>query len=85
MTVRFNYGIFQAGLKKSAPLSKRLYDRPQLKLEIEGYVDATQVRRPETHEFNRSQNAETQGNDRPRRNPSPLEEMAIGQANTRNI
>ena len=43
--VEFDYGradLPETGLKKIGALSKALYDRPQLKLEIEGYVDAAQ-------------------------------------------
>jgi uncharacterized protein involved in outer membrane biogenesis len=42
--VEFDYGsarLPEAGQKKVNALSKVLYDRPNLKLEIEGYIDAT--------------------------------------------
>ncbi|MDP2853146.1 MAG: DUF748 domain-containing protein [Smithellaceae bacterium] len=43
--VEFDYGsaeLPEAGLKKIGALAKALYDRPNLKLEIEAYVDPTQ-------------------------------------------
>jgi len=43
--VEFDYGsdrLSESGLKKIGVLAKALYDRPNLKLEIEGYVDPAQ-------------------------------------------
>ena len=43
--VEFDYGsagLTEEGLKKTGLLAKALYDRPNLKLEIEGYVDPAQ-------------------------------------------
>ena len=83
--VEFNYGsadLPEAGLKKIGALSKALYDRPQLKLEIEGYVDATQDSEAlKKAKFNRLLKTQKRKEMIDRgETPSPLEEMAIGQA-----
>ena len=55
--VEFDYGsaaLSEAGLKKLGALGKALYDRPNLKLEIEGYVDPAQDKEAlKKDEFNR--------------------------------
>lgn len=55
--VEFDYGsaaLSEANIKKLAALSKALYDRPSLKLEIEGYVDPAGDREAlKKAEFNR--------------------------------
>ncbi|HPC86252.1 MAG TPA: DUF748 domain-containing protein [Smithellaceae bacterium] len=83
--VEFNYGgsdLPEAGLKKISALSKALYDRPQLKLEIEGYVDAVQD--PEAlkkSKFDRLLKTQKRKEIIDRgETPAPLEEITIGQA-----
>ncbi|MDD3248782.1 MAG: DUF748 domain-containing protein [Smithellaceae bacterium] len=83
--VEFNYGsadLPEAGLKKIGALSKALYDRPQLKLEIEGYVDATQDSEAlKKAKFNRLLKTQKRKEMIDKgETPAPLEEMAIGQA-----
>ena len=55
--VEFDYGsagLTEAGLKKIGALAKALYDRPNLKLEIEAYVDPAQDKEAlKKAEFNR--------------------------------
>lgn len=55
--IEFDYGsaaIPEAGIKKIGALEKALYDRPNLKLDIEGYVDAAQDKEAlKKAEFNR--------------------------------
>jgi len=83
--VEFNFGgadIPEAGLKKIGALSKALHDRPQLKLEIEGYVDAVQDQEAlKKAKFNRFLKTQKRKEMIDRgENPAPLEEITIGQA-----
>ncbi len=83
--VEFNYGsadIPEAGLKKIGSLSKALYDRPQLKLEIEGYIDATQDQEAlKKAKFNRLLKTQKRKEMIDRgETPAPLEEISIPQA-----
>ncbi|MDD4092153.1 MAG: DUF748 domain-containing protein, partial [Smithellaceae bacterium] len=83
--VEFDFGgadIPKAELKKIGALSKALYDRPQLKLEIEGYVDAAQDQEAlKKAKFNRLLKTQKRKEMIDRgETPAPLEEITIGQA-----
>ncbi len=83
--VEFDFGgadIPKAELKKIGALSKALYDRPQLKLEIEGYVDAVQDQEAlKKAKFNRLLKTQKRKEMIDRgETPAPLEEITIGQA-----
>jgi len=83
--VEFNFGgadIPEAELKKISALSKALYDRPQLKLEVEGYVDATQDQEAlKKARFNRLLKTQKRKEMIDRgETPATLEEITIGQA-----